>query len=274
MDRMGRIFGVGGPASAAAPPASVAARPLCPSDISPAERGKPCRPTAPGIPLRSRFARSRPLSFRKGTCLYLRSHPVVCSGLLPGLPRGWPGSQGLRSRKDRSSPRALVPAPGPRLLPSPSPLRVAEKVDPGEGSDAAQSVLQTASFRFPARLASPDRGHGSRLDDWGRRSDCAAFLGSALPGLHSRCSLPPAADRSRFMSAPRTGLPALGTASPRPLCPSDISPAQRGKPWDEGGGTDAGWLALRRRTYAPRSGNFSSHASARPSRPCTGFPIR
>ena len=37
-------------------------------------------------------------------------------------------------------------------------------------------------------------------------------------------------------------------------------------------GTDAGWLALRRRTYAPRSGNTASHASARPSRPCTGFP--
>ncbi len=67
-------------------------RPLCPSDISPAERGKPCRPTAPGIPLRSRFARSRPLSFRKGTCLNLRSHAVVCSGLLPGLPGGRSGS--------------------------------------------------------------------------------------------------------------------------------------------------------------------------------------
>ncbi len=73
-------------------------------------------------------------------------------------------------------------------------------------------------------------------------------------GLHARCGLPPAADRSRRLSAPRVGLPALGTASPRPLCPSDISPAQRGKPWDEGGGTDAGWLVRRRRAPAARSG--------------------
>ncbi len=32
------------------------------------------------------------------------------SGLLPGLPGGRSGSQGLRSRKDRSSPRASAPA--------------------------------------------------------------------------------------------------------------------------------------------------------------------
>ena len=126
-----------------------------------------------GSPLRRRFG-----CFQTRKCA--RSHPVVCSGLLPGLPGGWPGSQGLRSRRNWSSPQASVLVLGPRLLPSPSPPRVTEEVDSGEGSDAAQSVLQTASFRFPARHASPDRGHGSRLDGWGRRSDCAAFLGSAF----------------------------------------------------------------------------------------------
>ena len=69
-------------------------RPLCPSDISPAQRGKPCRPSAPGIPLRSRFACSRPLSFRKGSfgCLVRRPR-------LPGHP--------VRSRCARPRPRSL-----------------------------------------------------------------------------------------------------------------------------------------------------------------------
>ena len=53
--------------------------PLCPADISPAERGKPGGPSAPldsrlrgndvqrrGHPLRSRCARSRPLALREG----------------------------------------------------------------------------------------------------------------------------------------------------------------------------------------------------------------
>ncbi len=93
-------------------------------------------------------------------------------------------------------------------------------------------------------------------------------------GLHARCGLPPAADRSRRLSAPRVGLPALGTASPRPLCPSDISPAQRGKPEVRKRGRYAGWLVRRRRAPAARSGNSASHASARPSRPCTGMPFR
>ena len=34
----------------------VGSRPLCPSDISPVERGKPCRLSAPGILLRSQLS--------------------------------------------------------------------------------------------------------------------------------------------------------------------------------------------------------------------------
>ena len=59
-----------------------------------------------------------------------------------------------------------------------------------------------------------------------------------LLGLLARCSLPLAADEGRRLSAPRSGLPALGT-------------------------TIVGWLALRRGTDASRSGNLASHASAR-----------
>ena len=45
------------------------------------------------------------------------------------------------------------------------------------------------------------------------------------------------------MSAPRLGLPALGNAYPRPLCPSDISPASGGNPrFERGEGMRAGSL--------------------------------
>ena len=59
---------------------------------------------------------------------------------------------------------------------------------------------QTAGMEFGAALGYAVRSSPSSLDQ--------------LLGLHSGCSLPPAADRSRRLSAPRLGLPALGWASP------------------------------------------------------------
>ena len=115
----------------------------------------------------------------------VRSGVVVCPPrrgcLLPSLPEEGPAAQGSRARRNWPSPRALVPVQGPWLLPSPSPLRF-EVGDPGEGSDAAQSGCQTASVLVQPRPASPNRGHGGRRDDWGRRSEFAALLRFALAG--------------------------------------------------------------------------------------------
>ena len=76
-----------------------------------------------------------------------------------------------------------------------------------------------------------------------------------LLGLLARCSLPPAADRSRRLSAPR--------GSPGPWL--GIVRLKRTMP--AGSLCDAG---LMRRAPGTRPPN----ASARPSRPCTGLPIR
>ena len=83
---------------------------------------------------------------------------LFVSGLLPGVPSGTPGSIGS-SGPVGTGPRLELrsPVPGPRLLPSPSPLAFPQAGDPGKGSDAAQSGCQTASIRCPdtARVARP-----------------------------------------------------------------------------------------------------------------------
>ncbi len=70
---------------------------------------------------------------------------------------------------------------------------------------------QTAGMEFGAALRYAVRSSPSSLDQ--------------LLGLHSLCSLPPAADRSRRLSAPRLGLPALGWASPADLLRSSAPPS-------------------------------------------------
>ena len=59
-------------------------RPLCPSDISPAERGKPDR-SAPGIPREIRFALSRPFRFAKGA---LAAAPLLWIPAFAGMTEG------------------------------------------------------------------------------------------------------------------------------------------------------------------------------------------
>ena len=115
----------------------------------------------------------------------------VCSGrvcmstwggfLLPGLPWGRPGGQGLRARRNWPSPRASVLVPGPRLLPPPSPPPSQAGGRPRRGVRCcAERCDRPLATRFQLRPASPDRGHGVRLGDQGRRSEYAVLLGSAF----------------------------------------------------------------------------------------------
>ncbi len=122
--------------------------------------------------------------------------------LPPGLPGEGPAAQGPRARRNWPSPRALVPVQGPRLLPSPSPPPFGGRATPEKGQMLRRAVCETASNVYQPRPASPDRGHGVRRGAWVRRSEFASSLDQLL-GLHSGCSLPPAADRSRRLSAPR-----------------------------------------------------------------------
>ncbi len=196
---------------------------------------------------------------------------VVCRRAFPGE---GPAAQGPRARRNWPSPRASVSVLRPQLLPSPSPPRSRRGATPERGQMLRRAVCETASNRFPAaaRVARPRA--------WSSARRSGTPFGVRRPpsirprGLLSGCSLPPAADRSRRLSAPREVSRPLAGRPSRPLCPSDISPASGGNPRFEEGVRDARWLAVRRGTDASRSGNWASHASARPSRPCTGHPIR
>ena len=142
-----------------------------------------------------------------------------------------------------------------------------------------RAVCETASNVYQPRPASPDRGHGVRRDDWGRRSEFASSFDS------------PVTSSSRAVASllRRTGVDVcrLHVRSPGPWLgiPRETPlhlPLERGEekgsraPFASRKGRwgDSCWLAVRRGTDASRSGNWASHASARPSRPCTGHPIR
>ena len=131
-----------------------------------------------------------------------------------GFRRELPAAQGLRARRHWPSPRASVPALGPRLLPSPSPLAFPQAGDPGEGSDAAQSGCQTASVHVPdtARVARPRAWITARR--WGspfgvRLLPWISFWGfsRAVASLLRRTGV----DVCRL----HAGLPALGSGIPR-----------------------------------------------------------
>ena len=137
------------------------------------------------------------------------------------------------------------------------------------GQMLRRAVCETASNVYQPRPASPDRGHGVRRDDWGRRSEFASSFDS------------PVTSSSRAVASllRRTGVdvcrlhvrsPGPWHSIPRGLASLVRAPfASRKGRWG-----DTCWLAVRRGTDASRSGNWASHASARPSRPCTGHPIR
>ena len=213
------------------------------------------------------------------------------SGLLPGVPWELPAAQGLRARRHWPSPRASSSAPRMMLLPSPSPLARCQAGDPREGSDAAQSGRQTASVRCPdaARVARPRawnwaehpprtrfaRARPLRFSKGacGFRSRSSPSSLDQLLGLRARCSLPPAADRSRRLSAPRgspgpwLGHPPLDGAFVRRLAPPSI--LERGDcGWEYLAGSlcDAG---LMRRAPGTRPPTLR-HG---PSRPCIRLPI-
>ncbi len=95
------------------------ARPLCPSDISPAERGQPGRPSPPGIPLRSLRSAS-PFAGRKGTVSPPRhsgakrqSAPFVGRKGRERSERGMRGAEGWRVGEV-----AARPHPTPRAYPA------------------------------------------------------------------------------------------------------------------------------------------------------------
>ena len=157
-----------------------------------------------------------------GACVYVHRDVVVCRRAFPGE---GPAAQGPRARRNWPSPRASSSAPRTMLLPSPSPPPCGGRATPEMGQMLRRAVCQTASNVYQPRPASPDRGHGVRRDDWG-----TPFGVRSPPwirprnGLLSGCSLPPAADRSRRLSAPRAvSRPLAGHpprtcfARPRPL---------------------------------------------------------
>ncbi len=127
------------------------------------------------------------------------------------------------------------------------------RATPERGQMLRRAVCETASNVYQPRPASPDRGHGVRRDDWGRRSEFASSFDS------------PVTSSSRAVASllRRTGVDVcrLHVRSPGPWLGVSFEKTPC-------------WLALRRGTDASRSGNWASHASARPSRPCTGHPIR
>ncbi len=53
-----------------------------------------------------------------------------------------------------------------------------KRATPERGQMLRRAVCETASNVFQPRPASPDRGHGVRRDDWGRRSEFASSLDS------------------------------------------------------------------------------------------------
>ena len=116
---------------------------------------------------------------RFGACAYVHRDVVVCRRAFPGE---GPAAQGPRARRNWPSPRASVPVQGPRLLPSPSPLPFGRRATPERGQMLRRAVCETASNVYQPRPASPDRGHGVRRDDWGRRSEFAVLLRFALAG--------------------------------------------------------------------------------------------
>ena len=55
-----------------------------------------------------------------------------------------------------------------------------KRATPERGQMLRRAVCQTASNVFQPRPASPDRGHGVRRDDWGRRSEFASSFDSPV----------------------------------------------------------------------------------------------
>ena len=185
--------------------------------------------TMAGIPLVRGQPRGLPLrvsscvSFWGRVCISAPTRKFV-SGRCRGFLRELPAAQGLRARRHWPSPRASVAVPGPRLLPSPSPLRL-EEGDPGEGSDAAQSGFQTASVRVPAaaRVARPRAW--KRVRRWGspfgvRRLPWISFSGfsRAVASLLRRTGV----DVCRL----HAGLPALGWGIPVKMATTRVAPTE------------------------------------------------
>ena len=94
------------------------------------------------------------------------------------------------------------PRPGLRLLPSPSPPPFGRRATPERGQMLRRACRKPLASVFQ---------HGTRRQTACMKvgSTAGAAVRIAPPsldqlfGLHSRCGLPPAADRRRFMSAPR-----------------------------------------------------------------------
>ena len=134
-------------------------------------------------------ARARLFFFRFWACLF--GHLWVAGfSAPPPAPFFWGAGLsspfGVTWRLGRGAVDCPCPELGGRYrLPGSFPLLRLfglKRSTPERGQMLRRAVCETASNRCQSRHASPDRVLGRRLDDWGRRSEYAAFLRFALAG--------------------------------------------------------------------------------------------